>query len=137
MIIVDTSVAAELMRRSPVPPVRDWINAQPAAELRTTVITLAEIRYGLELLPDGQRKERLIAAAADVFAAFSDYVLPFDAQAAVSCALIVAHRERVGLPIKGADAQIAAICRCRDATLATRNVKDFAYTGVSVLDPWR
>jgi len=137
MIIVDTSVAAELMRSSPAPPVRDWISAQPAAELRTTVITLAEIRYGLERLPDGQRKEKLIAAAADLFTAFRDYVLPFDAEAAASCALIIAHRERVGLPITGPDAQIAAICRSRDATLATRNVKDFAYTGVSVLDPWQ
>jgi predicted nucleic acid-binding protein len=137
MIIVDTSVAAELMRRSPAPPVRRWLSAQPADELRTTAITLAEIRYGLERLPDDQRKEQLVVAADTVFAAFSEYVLPFDAEAAASCALIVAHRERVGLPIKGFDAQIASICRSHDAALATRNVKDFAYTGVSLLNPWQ
>jgi toxin FitB len=49
---------------------------------------------------------------------------------------VVTRRGRAGLPIDGFDAQIAAICRANEAQLATRNVKDFADTGVTVIDPW-
>jgi predicted nucleic acid-binding protein len=136
MIVVDTNVVSELMRPSPSPLVRDWAEAQLTAELRTTAITVAEVRYAIERLPDGRRKELFLAAADDVFASFSEFVIPFDAEAAAHYALIVAHRDRVGLPIDGFDAQIAAICRIHGAALATRNVKDFRQTGVNVIDPW-
>ena len=53
MIVVDTNVVSELMRPSPSPQVRDWVNAQAPSELCTTAITVAEIRYGLERLADG------------------------------------------------------------------------------------
>jgi toxin FitB len=122
---------------SPSQVVREWAGLQAAGGLRTSAITVAEVRYGLERLPDGYRKDRLVAAASEVFAAFSEYVLPFDVDAAAHYAMIVAHRDRVGLPIEGFDAQIAAICRARGAALATRNVKDFQETGIDVIDPWQ
>jgi toxin FitB len=137
MIVIDTNVASELMRSPPSPVVREWAEAQPLAELRATAITVAEIRYGLERLPEGRRKKRLRVAADEVFTAFSDYIIPFDAEAAACYALVVAHRDRIGLPIDGFDAQIAAICRSHGATLATRNVKDFQETGITVVDPWQ
>ncbi len=137
MIIVDTNVASELMRPAPAQAVRDWVSSQAAGDLCTTAITVAEIRYGLARLTGGRRRDRLQAAADEVFTAFSEYILPFDASAAVHYALIVSHRDDVGLPIQGFDAQIAAICRARNATLATRNVKDFRETGVDLTDPWR
>jgi predicted nucleic acid-binding protein len=137
VIVVDTNVVSELMRPSPAPQVREWVTAQPPGELCTTSITIAEIRYGLERLADGRRKDSLLAAATEVFAAFSDYIQPFDADAAIWYATIVAHRDRLGLPIDGFDAQIAAICRTRGAALATRNAKDFRDTGVDMIDPWQ
>jgi toxin FitB len=137
VIIVDTNVVSELMRPSPSPQVRDWVSAQAPGELCTTAITVAEIRYGLERLADGRRKQSLLSAATEVFAAFSDYIQPFDADAAIWYATIVARRDRLGLPIDGFDAQIAAICRIRDAALATRNAKDFRETGIDVIDPWQ
>jgi len=137
MIIVDTNVASELMRPAPSRAVRDWVSSQAAGELCTTAITVAEIRYGLARLAGGRRKDRLQAAADEVFTAFSEYILPFDASAAVHYALIVSHRDDIGIPIEGFDAQIAAICRARGAALATRNVKDFRGTGVDITDPWQ
>jgi toxin FitB len=137
VIVLDTNVVSELMRPSVAAPVRDWLASQPPASLCTTVITVAEIRYGLERLASGQRKDRLIAAADDIFAAFSEFVLPFDAHAAARYAVIVADRERAGQPIDGFDAQIAAICLDRGATLATRNVKHFSDTGIEIIDPWQ
>ena len=137
MIVLDTNVVSELMRPSPTPLVREWVSAQAPGELCTTAVTVAEIRYGLERLADGHRKQNLLAAATDLFAAFSDYLQPFDANAAIWYATIVAHRDRLGLPIDGFDAQIAAICRSRGAALATRNTRDFQQTGVEVIDPWQ
>jgi len=137
MIVADTNVVSELMRPSPSPAVRDWVSRQAAGELYTTATTVAEIRYGLERLTRGRRKDRLQAAADEVFAVFSEYVLPFDGGAAVYYAQIARHRDEAGLPISGFDAQIAAICRACGATLATRNTKDFLDTGVEVIDPWR
>jgi toxin FitB len=137
VIVLDTNVVSELMRPSPAPLVREWVSAQAPGELCTTAVTVAEIRYGLERLADGRRKQSLLAAATDLFAEFSEYVQPFDADAAVWYATIVAHRDRLGLPIDGFDAQIAAICRTRAAALATRNTRDFQQTGIDVIDPWQ
>jgi toxin FitB len=137
VIVVDTNVVSELMRPSPAPQVREWVRAQAPGGLFTTAVTVAEIRYGLERLAGGHRRQSLLAAATEIFAAFGDYIQPFDAEAATWYATIVAHRDRRGLPIDGFDAQIAAICRARSAVLATRNTKDFRETGIDVIDPWQ
>ncbi|MGH3826999.1 MAG: type II toxin-antitoxin system VapC family toxin [Pseudonocardiaceae bacterium] len=136
MIIIDTNVVSELMKPSPDPIVRDWVRARRGSDLYTTSITLAEIRYGIERLPTGRRRDLLKATADDVFAAFDEQVLSFDAAAAAHYPTIVTRRDRAGLPIDGFDAQIASICRSHDAALATRNLKDFHDTGIGVLDPW-
>jgi len=90
----------------------------------------------MERLTDGRRKELLKSTAEDVFTAFEEQILPFDAAAAVQYASIVTRRERAGVPIDGFDTQIASICRSRGAVLATRNLKDFRDTDVELIDPW-
>lgn len=137
MIIIDTNVASELMKPSPAPIVRDWVRSHRGNELYTTSITLAEIRYGIERLPAGRRKDLLNATANDIFAAFEEQVLPFDAAAAAHYRMIVTRRDRAGFPINGFDAQIASICRTHNAAVATRNLKDFQDTGIDVIDPWQ
>jgi predicted nucleic acid-binding protein len=137
MIIVDTNIASELMKPAPSEKVQAWIRGQSAQDLCTTAVTVAEIGYGIERLPDGRRKDDLRVAVAEVFGMFEEQVLPFDATAAEQYGLVVSHRDALGLPIEGFDAQIAAICRARGATLATRNVADFRETGVQVINPWQ
>ncbi len=137
MIVFDTNVVSELMRAEPSPVVVGWVRSRRASELYTTSITLAEVRYGIERLPDGSRKHLLRTVAEEVFAAFEEQVLPFDVEAATRYAAIVSERDRVGLPIDGFDAQIAAICASHGAALATRNLKDFRGTGIEVVDPWQ
>lgn len=136
MIILDTNVFSELMRPEPDAQVRQWVNGRRADELGTTAITVAEIRYGIERLPDGRRKESLLSAASDLFTAFRDLIQPFDIAAAAWFGPITARRASLGRPLEGFDAQIAAICRARSADLATRNVKDFQETGIVVVNPW-
>lgn len=134
MIVLDTNVVSEMMRGAPDPMVLAWITS--VGRLHTTAITLAEVGYGIARLPEGQRRDGLIVAAAQVFADFEEVILPFDARAARKYAEIVAGRERTGRPITAADAQIAAICSSRRATLATRNTSDFQDTGIALLNPW-
>lgn len=134
MIVIDTNVVSEMMRDHPSPVVLAW--AEAAGRLHATAITLAEIDYGIARLPSGRRRDRLAATATGVFADFEEVILPFDAPAARRYGDIVVGRERAGRSITTADAQIAAICANRNATLATRNIEDFEATGVSLINPW-
>lgn len=136
MIIVDTNVVSELMRSEPSPRVQGWVRERDVRELKMTAITVAEVLYGIERLPSGKRKTAIRRDAQDVFGRFADEILAFDAAAAPIYAEIVDRRDRLGAPISGYDAQIAAICRTHGAPLATRNTKDFENTGVQVLNPW-
>jgi toxin FitB len=137
LIIIDTNVVSELMRPEPDARVREWVSGRRADEIGTTAITVAEIRHGIDRLPDGRRKESLLSATTDLFAGFGDLVYPFDTRAASWFGPVMVQRARVGLPIHGFDALIAAICRVHGSTLATRNVKDFAGTGIELVDPWQ
>jgi toxin FitB len=136
VIVLDTNVVSELMRPEPAPQVASWVRDRDRHELQTTAITLAEIRYCISRLSDGRRKQVLLAAAAEIFSAFGDQILPIDAAAAEHYGVIASSRERAGRPIASFDALIAAACRARGAALATRNVSDFDATGIEVIDPW-
>ena len=137
MIVLDTNVVSELMRPEPASAVLAWLQRSSRDGLYTTAVTIAEIRYGIARLPEGHRRQSLHQAADEIFAAFPRQVLPFDLASASAYADIVVSREKQGNPISGFDAQIAAICRSRAASLATRHTRDFVDTGVNLLDPWR
>ena len=137
MLIVDTNVISELMRPAPAGSVAQWFEEQPLERLAITAVTVGEILYGLDLLPDGRRKADLAGRFATVLQrAFSGYVLPFDDAAAAVYARIRGERDRAGRPIGINDAMIAAIARTRSGTVAIRNVADFEHCGVGIIDPW-
>ncbi|MFJ2488328.1 type II toxin-antitoxin system VapC family toxin [Pseudomonas sp. NPDC087639] len=137
MIVLDTNVLSEFMRAEPAARVLDWVDAQPAMDLAISAVTVAEILHGIARLPSGKRKQKLEAHAMAMFEEdFAGRILPFDAHAAVEYATLVADCEAKGRAVSMADAQIAAICRAHGASIATRNVKDFAFSGVEVIDPW-
>ncbi len=136
MIVLDTNVVSELMRPDPAPGIARWVRHLDRREMCATVITFAEVRFGIARLPDGRRKQVLLAAAEEIFSVFADQVLPVDAAAAGHYSVIAASRERAGKPIASFDALIAAVCRSRGAALATRNVSDFDGAGVEIINPW-
>lgn len=138
MIVLDTNVISELTRQAPAPHVVSWLDALTAAEVATTAITAAELLYGVSRMPDGRRKTELAAAVHGLLSDdFHGRVLSFDEPAARRYADIVTGRERLGRPIGVADAQIAAICRTIEATLATRKTDDFQDTGLQLINPWK
>lgn len=137
MIILDTNVISELARLGPEPTVVDWLDSLPAAEVATTAITVAELLYGVARLPGGRRRTALAETIdALVNEDFRGRVKPFDGLAAEQYATVIVGREKKGQPISTADAQIAAICRAQQATLATRNTGDFTDTGIGLINPW-
>lgn len=137
MIILDTNVLSELLRPIPSPQVEQWFAEQEGADLYFTAIGEAEIRYGLALLPEGQRKERLQNAVEDIFEKdFARRIMSFNRQAARVYADIAAHRRAKGKPISQFDCQIAAIVSIHGAMLATRNTTDFEDCNIGLLNPW-
>lgn len=138
MIVLDTNVLSELVRRDPDEGVLGWVDSLDAADVVTTAITAAELLYGISRLPDGQRRRELGEAIKELIEDdLGGRVEPFDAAAANHYAEIVSGRERSGRPIGVADGQIAAVCRRLGAVLATRNADDFEDTGVDLVNPWR
>lgn len=137
MIVLDTNVVSELMRRWPAPKVLDWVNAQPSDQLWLCSVVVAELLCGVARLPDGAGKRQLAGAVeAMVFEDFASRTLPFDLEAAAACAQLVAQREGAGMPISMADAQIAAICTVHGANLATRHLRHFEQLNLNLFNPW-
>jgi hypothetical protein len=137
MILVDTNVISELMRAEPAQIVLDWFGQHDAAVLFISAVTEAELRTGVAIMPEGQRRDRLqLALDAMIDQDFQARVLPFDSPAAKVYADIAAQRRAAGRPIAEADCQIAAIARAIGAPVATRNVKDFDGCGIRLINPW-
>jgi predicted nucleic acid-binding protein len=127
------------MQPFPSATVLHWLSrASESGPLYVTAITMAEILYGIELLPRGKRRDKMQVEAQAMFAEdFGGHILPFDEEAARAFAQIAAARRARGRPIAEPDAQIAAIARSRNATLATRNTADFENCGIRLTDPWQ
>ena len=138
MIVLDTNVVSELTRLVPNAIPLEWLARQPRSELFLTAVSEAELRYGIEVLPEGRRRTAIALATARLLQQyFPDRVLPFDSDAANEYALIVSNRRAAGAPISQSDAQIAAIARSRGAAVATRDVEGFTGCGIEVINPWR
>ncbi|MDX2179136.1 MAG: type II toxin-antitoxin system VapC family toxin [Bryobacteraceae bacterium] len=137
MIVLDTNVLSESFKPTPSATVMRWLGATEPSSIFTTTVTQAEILYGVESMPAGKRRSCLQEAVEAIFEIdFRDRILSFDEEAARCYARIVVARESIGRQISQFDAQIAAICRARNATLATRNIADFEKCGIALVNPW-
>ncbi len=137
MIVLDTNVVSELLRAQPNPNVLRWYSLQTLAQLHITSITQAEMLLGVALLGPGKRKDGLQQSMQHFFERdFGSLALPFDHKAADAYAQITASRRAAGRPIMILDAQIAAICSATGASIATRDVTDFADCGLDLINPW-
>ena len=131
--VLDTNVISELMRPAPNQRVTAWVTNHATARMCLASVSEAELRYGIAVLPAGNRRTQLAEALDTMLASdFQNNVLSFDSAAARVYADFAAHRRAAGRPIAHADCQIASIAYSVNATLATRNVRDF--TGLAALD---
>lgn len=137
MILLDTHVLSECLRPQPDSAVLNWLSRQPRASLFTATMVEAELLYGVQLLPEGERKVQLLQAVQAIFNEdFAGRVLSFDREAAQAYAVIASARKTAGKPISQMDAMIASLAQTRGATLATRNTKDFVDCGIELVNPW-
>jgi len=137
VILLDTNVLSALMQREADRTVVAWLDAQPVESIWTTSITVFEIRFGLELLPNGRRRRQLEDAFARTLEEdLEGRVLGLDQAAAQSAGAIAAVRRRAGRTVEIRDVLIAGIALARRAALATRNVRHFEGVGINLIDPW-
>lgn len=137
MIILDTNVVSALMQQQPDPQVVAWLDDQPAESIWINSVTLFEGRYGLALLPAGQRKIGLQARFEELLTQdLQNRIAHFDTQAANQAAELAAQRKALGRPVDMRDTFIAGIVLARRATLATRNTKHFDDLATPVVNPW-
>jgi len=137
MIVLDTNVISEVVKPSPSAQVVEWLNVQESSDLYVTAITLGEISYGVQVLPDGDRRTSLSRAISQfVDQAFGDRVLVFDRESAHEYGQVMAGRRKLGRPLTAPDGQIAAITRRHRFQLATRNLGDFEECGIGLINPF-
>ena len=135
--LLDTNVISELRRPTCDAQVRAWADSQLPTSLYLSRVTIAEIRYGIEIKPQGRRRRALEAALDAVLALVDRRVLPLDERSATFAAEIRATQKKAGITVETPDNLIAGIARSFEASVATRNVADFRRAGVTVTNPWR
>lgn len=137
MILLDTNVVSAVMRPVPSRSVLDWLDDHDTTCLYLSTITIAEIRYGLRVLPDGKRRRSLEGRFEEFVArGFDQRILTFDEPAARLYGEVMGRCKELGRPISVLDGQIAAIAQAHRFAVATGNVRDFEECGLRILNPF-
>ena len=135
MILLDTSVVSEPLRRAPGQRVIAWLDVQPMETLFLSAITVAELRAGVALLPAGRRRTGLQDNLEKrVLPLFTGRVLPFDLSCTPAHAALMAEARAAGRAIAAADGYIAI---ANGFVVATRDIAPFEVAGAAVIDPWQ
>ncbi|WP_081085816.1 type II toxin-antitoxin system VapC family toxin [Burkholderia cepacia] len=137
MILVDTNVISEPLRREPNAAVIEWLDAQNVETLFLAAISLAEIRLGVAVLPEGRRREWLHQSIEQrVLPLFRGRILPFDDAASKAYASLRARARAAGVAIAPSDGFIAGTAEANGLIVATRDATPFEAMGIRVIDPW-
>ena len=132
--LLDTNLLSELVRRKPDAGVLRWFQAGPEEALHLSVLTLGELRCGIEGVKDGTRREKLrVWLERDLAERFSDRLLPITPAVADRWGRLVAE---VGRSVPAIDSLLAATALTHGLRIVTRNVRDFRFPGLQVVNPW-
>lgn len=136
MILLDTNVVSEAMKPAPNQTVQAWLDEQIAETLFLSSVTLAELLFGIGVLPAGRRKRALVAMIEEVRALFAGRILPFDDAAAARYADLAVTARSAGRGFPTPDGYIAATAAANGFLIASRDTAPFAAAGLTVIDPW-
>ena len=136
--LLDTNVISELIVRTPNQKVIDWIDSLAPETVYLSVITIGELRKGIEKLAPSQRKDALtLWLETDLLLRFAGKVVNITVDVMLLWGELTGRLEREGKPIAAIDSLIAAIALEGNYILVTRNESDFQFTGVSITNPWK
>lgn len=136
--LLDTNVISELIARQPNPRVLQWINQVDPNMVYLSVITIGEIRKGVEKLAASKRRQAIEEwLETDLLIRFEGRILEISVQTMLIWGELVGRLEKQGKPLNAVDSLIAAIALQGAYILVTRNESDFQDTGVSILNPWK
>lgn len=134
--LLDTNVISELVRPNPSPQVSRFVDSFED-ELHLSVVTLAEIGFGVASMDQGRKRQALEQwLARDIPARFGRRILDIDQRVAAAWGELMALSERRGTNLQAMDGLLAATARTHALTLVTRNRRDFAKLDLELLDPW-
>ena len=136
MIVLDTNVVSEAMKPEPHQAVRAWLNDQAAETLYLSSVTLAELLFGIRVLPAGKRRDMLAQALDGLMGLFRGRVLPFDTDAARHYAEMAVMAKTNGRGFPTPDGYIAAIAASRSFIVASRDTAPFEAAGIPIINPW-
>ena len=137
MILIDTNVVSEPLRKAPEPRVAGWLDAQALETLYLSAITVAELRFGVQSLPAGRRRDRLHEdLEGQVLPVFAGRVLAFDLPASQAYAELMAKARSEGRSIPVSDGYIAATAAANGMMVATRDTAPFEAAGLKTVNPW-
>lgn len=135
--LLDTNTISELVSVKPQPSVLEWIEAAEESRLYLSVMTLGEIRQGVTALPQSKKRTRLETwLEVDLLTRFAGRILAIDQAVADRWGRIMADAQARGLTLPVVDAMLAATALEHNLTAVTRNVSDFAVSGLSIINPW-
>jgi tRNA(fMet)-specific endonuclease VapC len=135
--LLDTNVLSELVVKQPNTRVIDWIDSVDPNSLYLSVITIGELRKGIEKLPKSKRKTNLLEWLNDQLQLrFRGRILAIDFDVMLAWGILMGQLEQVGRPLPAMDSLIAASALHHNCSLVTRNEDDFKETGVVLMNPW-
>jgi predicted nucleic acid-binding protein len=136
MIILDSNVVSELMRPAPAQKVVAWLDSQPRSSIWTTSVTVFEIRFGLQIMPLGKRRDAYAQGFETLLERIESRIAAFDAESAEYASILMASRKQQGRPREDRDTMIAGIVLARHALLATRDISHFDDVSAPLVNPW-
>ncbi len=132
--LLDTNIISEFRKSSPNPKVLKWINSLPPEALHISVLTIGEIRKGIEKLQDPKRREILrVWLENELPSWFEDRILSINSEVAERWGRI---QHEIGRPVSAIDSLLAATALHYELRMVTRNEKDFNFPGLEVINPW-
>lgn len=136
--LLDTNVISELISKRPDKEVVEWLDRLDPNTVYLSVITIGEIRKGIEKLPPSKRRDRVKEwLEGDLLIRFQGRILEITPEVMLIWGELAGRLEKEGRPITAIDSLVAAIALQGNYRLVTRNEQDFKHTGVTIINPWK
>jgi predicted nucleic acid-binding protein len=135
--ILDTNILREMYVSNPNEKFKSWFTKQDKEDFHITTFNVAEIRYGIEKLPQSKKRQDIESWLDDILLPnFNGRILTFDLKSAQAWGVMAAQNTKTGRPRPHMDSLLASIALAHDMVLVTRNIKDFSGLGIELVNPF-